>query len=88
MTISTDNVELAADIVQSLAGELQLADCNSQADFPLECQALAVTLDKVWCAEPLFYYYFLVYILCAQKLSFALRSEGGDNSRSFCCTNF
>lgn len=47
MTIRTDDMELAGNLIQSLAAYLNLSDLQVTCDFPDEFQVLEETLSKV-----------------------------------------
>ncbi|MPC23799.1 Bardet-Biedl syndrome 2 [Portunus trituberculatus] len=47
MTIRTDDMELASDLIQALANYLNLEDLQVEADFPSELDQLASLLERV-----------------------------------------
>lgn len=47
MTIRTDDMELAGNLIQSLAAYLNMADLQVTCDFPEEFEILEQTLIKV-----------------------------------------
>ena len=47
MTIRTDDMELAGNLIQSIAAYLNLADLQVTCDFPQEFEILEQTLLKV-----------------------------------------
>ncbi|KAK9814709.1 hypothetical protein WJX72_010246 [[Myrmecia] bisecta] len=47
VTIRTDSMELAADLVQEIAAYLAIEQLDCQADFPPELAAFALVLDRV-----------------------------------------
>lgn len=47
MSILTDSMDTAGDVLQSLAGFLKIDDLNVQANFPADMSELADILSKV-----------------------------------------
>lgn len=47
ITLSTDDIELAGDLVQSLAAFLAIEDLSAEADFPGYFEELHTTLTEV-----------------------------------------
>ena len=47
MTIQTDDMDLAGDVIQSLAQFLNIEDLQTTADFPVETETLRQILVKV-----------------------------------------
>ena len=47
MTLSTDDIDLAGDLVQSLASFLAIEDLQAEADFPVYFAELRSTLTEV-----------------------------------------
>lgn len=47
MVVRTDNIEVAGDIVQDLAGYLGISELQSSADFPHEMSSFKDVLAKV-----------------------------------------
>lgn len=48
ITLNTDDIDLAGDLVQSLATFLATEDLQAEADFPTYFEELRVTLTEVW----------------------------------------
>lgn len=49
ITLRTDDVDLAGDLVQSLASFLGIEELSSEADFPEYFEELRTTLTEVCC---------------------------------------
>lgn len=47
ITFSTDDIDLAGDLVQSLASFLAIEDLHAEADFPIYFKELRSTLSEV-----------------------------------------
>lgn len=47
ITLNTDDIDLAGDLVQSLATFLAIEDLQAEADFPAYFEELRVTLTEV-----------------------------------------
>lgn len=47
ITFSTDDIDLAGDLVQSLASFLAIEDLQAEADFPIYFKELRATLSEV-----------------------------------------
>lgn len=52
ITLRTDDVDLAGDLVQSLASFLAIEDLSAEADFPGYFQELQTTLSEVRVLRP------------------------------------
>lgn len=48
ITIRTDDIDLAGDLIQSLASFLAIEDLSAEADFPTYFEELHTTLTEVW----------------------------------------
>lgn len=48
ITIRTDDIDLAGDLIQSLASFLAIEDLSAEADFPTYFEELRTTLTEVW----------------------------------------
>lgn len=48
ITLQTDDIDLAGDLVQSLASFLAIEDLSAEADFPGYFEELRTTLTEVW----------------------------------------
>lgn len=48
ITIRTDDIDLAGDLIQSLASFLAIEDLSTEADFPTYFEELRTTLTEVW----------------------------------------
>lgn len=48
ITLRTDDIDLAGDLVQSLASFLAIEDLSAEADFPAYFEDLHTTLTEVW----------------------------------------
>ena len=47
MTLSTDDIDLAGDLIQSLASFLAIEDLSAEVDFPEYFKELRTTLTEV-----------------------------------------